>query len=63
MGSLSCLYPHKFLKRPKFKGGFANDTADAYLCGAVLDGPRYAALSAADAAGGFFPAYRGRERD
>lgn len=41
-----------------FKRGFANREVVAEVCGAVLDGTRYAALSAGKATG-FFPAYRG----
>jgi hypothetical protein len=43
----------------QFKRGFANAEAVAYLCGAVLDPARYAALAAGGPAPGFFPAYRG----
>jgi hypothetical protein len=47
----------------RFKRGFANDSAPAYLCGAILDAPRYAELArqtgvAPDTL--FFPAYRAR---
>jgi hypothetical protein len=42
----------------RFKRGFANATAVAHLCGAVLDEDRYAALSQGRAQDGFFPAYR-----
>jgi len=41
-----------------FKQGFANSQASAVLCGAVLDRPRYEALSAGHG-DSFFPAYRG----
>jgi hypothetical protein len=41
-----------------FKHGFANGQVTAMLCGAVLDRPRYAALSVGRG-DGFFPAYRG----
>jgi hypothetical protein len=41
-----------------FKQGFANSQATAMLCGAVLDRPRYEALSTGHG-DGFFPAYRG----
>jgi hypothetical protein len=40
-----------------FKSGFANGEVMTSLCGAVLDPPRYAALSAGVETG-FFPAYR-----
>ena len=40
-----------------FKRGFATTTRMAWLCGAILDRPAYAALSAVDV-GDFFPAYR-----
>jgi hypothetical protein len=40
-----------------FKSGFANSAVTALLCGAVLDRPRYEALSAGRASD-FFPAYR-----
>jgi hypothetical protein len=43
----------------QFKHGFSNAQTTAWLCGAVLDGPRYAALTDGRAATGFFPAYRG----
>jgi hypothetical protein len=42
----------------RFKQGFANTTATAYVCGAVLDPAAYERLSAGQRAGGFFPAYR-----
>lgn len=42
----------------RFKRGFANATATAWLCGAVLDAERYAALTGGRRTG-FFPAYRG----
>lgn len=42
----------------RFKRGFANGTAVAHLCGAVLDAGRYAALVAGRAETGFFPGYR-----
>ncbi len=42
----------------RFKRGFANASASAYLCGAVLDQARYDELSAGRD-GAFFPAYRG----
>lgn len=46
----------------RFKRGFANDTAAAWLCGAVLDPRRYAALCSErgvdPATAAFFPAYR-----
>lgn len=41
-----------------FKRGFANGAVQAWLCGAVLDPARYAALSAGRETT-FFPAYRG----
>ena len=41
----------------RFKRGFANAAVTAWLCGAVLDEARYAALSAGEPVG-FFPAYR-----
>lgn len=43
----------------RFKKGFSNTTAAAYLCGKVLDATAYEALSQGAARGGFFPAYRG----
>lgn len=42
----------------RFKRGFSNGAATAYLCGAVLDPVRYAALTG-DRQTEFFPAYRG----
>lgn len=42
----------------RFKRGFANDTAQSYLCGFILDEARYQRLSEGKAAE-FFPAYRG----
>ena len=42
----------------RFKRGFANDTAEAWLCGHVLDTPAYAELSRGLPATDFFPAYR-----
>jgi len=42
-----------------FKRGFANDSVQALLCGAVLDERRYGELALGRGAGGFFPAYRG----
>jgi len=44
----------------RFKKGFSNRTAPAWLCGKVLDPASYATLSAGFAASGFFPAYRGQ---
>lgn len=41
----------------RFKRGFANATAQSYLCGAILDKQRYAELSAGKVTE-FFPAYR-----
>jgi hypothetical protein len=41
----------------RFKAGFANGDAPAYLCGAILDTAVYARLSAG-IVGAFFPAYR-----
>ncbi len=44
----------------RVKQGFANATATAYLCGAILHPERYQILSAPGCAPtGFFPAYRG----
>jgi hypothetical protein len=43
----------------RFKRGFANAEATAFLCGAVLDQAAYAQLAGGRAATGFFPAYRG----
>jgi hypothetical protein len=43
----------------RFKRGFANAEATAFLCGAVLDPVRYAALTGGRAPTAFFPAYRG----
>lgn len=43
-----------------FKRGFANAEATAMLCGAVLDAPRYAELTAGLPSSDFFPSYRGR---
>jgi hypothetical protein len=42
-----------------FKRGFANAETKALLCGAVLDRPRYAELTAGRPQTDFFPAYRG----
>jgi len=42
----------------QFKRGFANAQTASWLCGAVLDAPRYRALSEGRPAEGFFPAYR-----
>jgi hypothetical protein len=45
----------------RFKRGFANDLAPAFICGAVLDRPRYDELARRTAAPPdtlFFPAYR-----
>jgi hypothetical protein len=42
----------------RFKRGFANAEAVAYLCGAVLDPIRYAKLVADRPPSAFFPAYR-----
>jgi len=42
----------------RFKRGFANATADAWLCGQVLDEGAYAELSRGQPATAFFPAYR-----
>jgi hypothetical protein len=42
----------------RFKQGFANTTATAYVCGAVLDQPAYSQACAGCAPTGFFPAYR-----
>jgi hypothetical protein len=41
-----------------FKRGFANASVQSSICGAVLDGARYAELSRGCAEGAFFPAYR-----
>jgi hypothetical protein len=41
-----------------FKQGLANSQVTAWLCGAILDRPRYEALSFGRGTG-FFPAYRG----
>jgi len=43
----------------RFKRGFANAEATAFLCGAVLDDAAYAALAADRPPTDFFPAYRG----
>jgi hypothetical protein len=43
----------------RFKRGFSNGTAQAWLCGKVLDPAAYERLSQGFAEGGFFPAYRG----
>jgi hypothetical protein len=43
----------------RFKRGFANAEATAFLCGAVLDLAAYARLAEGRASTGFFPAYRG----
>lgn len=43
----------------RFKKGFSNAVAPAWLCGKVLDRAAYASLSAGFADQGFFPAYRG----
>jgi hypothetical protein len=43
----------------RFKRGFANAEATAFLCGAVLDPAAYARLTGDRASTGFFPAYRG----
>jgi hypothetical protein len=42
-----------------FKRGFANAETKSLLCGAVLDAPRYAKLTAGRPRTAFFPAYRG----
>ena len=42
----------------RFKRGFANSTAIAYICGAVLDPVAYAALSSGRVSCAYFPAYR-----
>jgi hypothetical protein len=42
----------------RFKRGFSNAEAGAYLCGAVLDTARYAALNQDRPPTAFFPAYR-----
>jgi hypothetical protein len=42
----------------RFKQGFANSTATAYVCGAVLDAAAYERLGSGRADAGFFPAYR-----
>jgi len=44
----------------RFKSGFANTTAQAWLAGKVLDAAAYERLSAGFARDGFFPAYRAR---
>ncbi len=44
----------------RFKKGFSNRITASWLCGAVLDGAAYEALSANRATDGFFPAYRGK---
>lgn len=41
----------------RFKRGFANDTAQSYLCGAVLDAEKYNELSSGKKTD-YFPAYR-----
>ncbi len=41
----------------RFKAGFASETREAWLCGAVLDPRRYGRL-AAGREGGYFPIYR-----
>ncbi len=43
----------------RFKRGFANAEATAFLCGEVLDQAAYARLVAGRPPTGFFPAYRG----
>lgn len=43
----------------RFKKGFSNQVAPAWLCGAILDHTAYQNLSAGHADGRFFPAYRG----
>ena len=43
----------------RFKKGFANTTAPAWLCGKVLNPETYATLSAGHGDGAYFPAYRG----
>ena len=43
----------------RFKRGFSNRTAPAWLCGKVLDAAAYERLSRGFAQSGFFPAYRG----
>jgi hypothetical protein len=43
----------------RFKKGFCNHVASAWLCGAILDHDAYRNLSGGHAEGGFFPAYRG----
>jgi hypothetical protein len=47
----------------RFKKGFSNTTAAAYLCGSVLDAEAYGALSAGAAGGAYFPAYRGPRQE
>jgi len=42
----------------RFKRGFANAEATAFVCGAVLDEAAYARLAAGRSGDGFFPAYR-----
>jgi hypothetical protein len=42
----------------RFKQGFANATATAYVCGSVLDAAACGQLSKGRASAGFFPAYR-----
>ncbi|BDZ44152.1 GNAT family N-acetyltransferase [Naasia aerilata] len=42
----------------RFKQGWSNDRADAYLCGRVMNDPLYRELSAG-AGADWFPAYRG----
>jgi len=42
----------------RFKRGFSNAAATAYICGQVLDAAAYARLSAPHGPTGFFPAYR-----
>lgn len=46
----------------RFKRGFANAAAPAWLCGVALDAEAYRALCADGEDSGFFPAYRGRRK-
>lgn len=46
----------------RFKKGFSNRIAPSWICGAVLDGQAYQALSAGLDDNGFFPAYRGSRK-
>jgi hypothetical protein len=43
----------------RFKAGFANTTATAWLCGAILDPQTYQRLASDKRDSSFFPAYRG----